>query len=94
MRLTLDGVQRGRPIGEILVVAGLITPSDLELALEEQRAQPRRERLGTILVRQGRLTPGQLAWALSRQFRIIRRFGDGWTYPFPFPAGEGEPWPR
>lgn len=57
--------QNKRPIGQILLDAGFLSPRDLELALEEQRQT--NELLGQVLVRMGVLDPTDLKAALSVQ---------------------------
>ena len=55
-------------LGEILIQRGLITPTKLEMALEEQRQT--REFLGALLVRRKYLREEDLIKALSEQFEI------------------------
>lgn len=57
--------QNKRPIGQILLDGGFLSPRDLELALEEQRQT--NELLGQVLVRMGVLDPTDLKAALSVQ---------------------------
>lgn len=59
----------GRPLGEILVVMGLIPPEALEAALLEQEST-HDLRLGEILVEQGKLSEEKLARALSVQLEM------------------------
>jgi hypothetical protein len=56
-----------RPIGEVLVDAGVITRSELDEALEEQRTTGRR--LGEILIESGRISWLALAQAIGDQAR-------------------------
>ena len=53
------------PIGEILISQGVLTPSDLEIGLAEQRA--RGGKLGEILVETGVISELQLIMALGSQ---------------------------
>ena len=55
-------------IGQVLVEAGLITPSQLDRALEEQRRSG--ERLGKVIIDLGWATPYDIAQALSRQLGL------------------------
>lgn len=57
--------QNKRPLGQILLDGGFLSPRDLELALEEQRQT--NELLGQVLVRMGVLDPTDLKAALSVQ---------------------------
>lgn len=81
MNLTLDGLAGRRPLGEILLMAGLISCDELAAALEDQRRGPDHERLGQLLARYGIIDQGTLAWALSRQFAIVRSYGTSWRTP-------------
>ncbi|MCF7838029.1 MAG: Flp pilus assembly complex ATPase component TadA [Candidatus Marinimicrobia bacterium] len=54
--------------GEILLDEGLITPAQLEAALNTQRANGGTPRLGELLIEQGLLTPAQGLAVLARQF--------------------------
>lgn len=56
-----------RPIGEVLVDAGVITRSELDEALAEQRTTGRR--LGEILIESGRISWLALAQAIGDQAR-------------------------
>lgn len=60
-----------RPIGEIFVERGLISASDLEEALEEQRTSG--QRLGEILVSRGNLSRLELASALADQWASFQK---------------------
>ncbi len=57
-----------RPLGEVLVLAGLLTPEQLEQVLALQRADPAhaRRRLGAVVVEAGLATDRQVAEALSQ----------------------------
>src|SRR3990172_12332146 len=55
-------------IGELLVKPGLITPQDLERALNEQRTQG--GKLGSNLLRMGLVDEKQLIGFLSKQFAV------------------------
>jgi hypothetical protein len=57
-----------QPLGRILVDDELLTPTELERALEEQRRTGRL--LGEILVEQGTMTGASLAHALARQHGV------------------------
>jgi type II secretory ATPase GspE/PulE/Tfp pilus assembly ATPase PilB-like protein len=61
--------ERGRPdkLGEILLAMSLITPEQLQRAVETQFASGKR--LGQVLVEQGAATEDDVAWALSNQLR-------------------------
>lgn len=58
----------GKPLGEILVQAKLLTPEELERALELQRGD--NKRLGDILVEQGMVSPENLAMTLSLHLNL------------------------
>ncbi|MDX6201460.1 MAG: type pilus assembly protein PilB, partial [Frankiales bacterium] len=64
-----ESAPRRRRIGEVLVSSGVITPEQLQLALDEQAAtppgQPRR-RVGSVIVDMGLATEAQVAQALAR----------------------------
>jgi len=60
-----------RPIGEIFVERGLVTASQLEQALEEQRKTG--GRLGEILVATGKLSRLELASALADQWATFQK---------------------
>ncbi|MDQ7842958.1 MAG: GspE/PulE family protein [Armatimonadota bacterium] len=64
-RPALDGPGRRRPLGEILLSDGLITPDQLARALEIHRASG--QRLGRILLEMGLVDPEHIASGLSRQ---------------------------
>jgi hypothetical protein len=72
---TMETVRQGGPVpgqsrrlfGEVLVNAGLITPSQLEEALRVQRTLMPNLRLGQILVEQEVITRQQLSETLSRE---------------------------
>ncbi|WP_448384657.1 type IV-A pilus assembly ATPase PilB [Desulfosoma sp.] len=55
-------------IGQLLLEAGLIAPSDLDRALQEQSRNG--DRLGTILIRHGVIDERILAEFLAKQFRV------------------------
>src|SRR6185312_9286639 len=55
-------------LGEMLVVRGLATPSQIEAALEFQRTQG--GRLGAILIGMGVLTPAKLLELLEQQREV------------------------
>lgn len=58
-----------KKLGEILVASGVVTKSDLDVALGDQTAgEP--SRVGDLLVALGKITPVQLARALSLQHAI------------------------
>jgi type IV pilus assembly protein PilB len=56
----------GKKVGELLVEMGVITPQQLESALETQRTT--REFLGAVLVSQGVVAEEELLRALAGQF--------------------------
>ncbi|MEP6892245.1 MAG: hypothetical protein ABI927_00570 [Gaiellaceae bacterium] len=60
-----------RPIGEIFLERGMVSASDLEVALGEQRESGRR--LGEILVGQGNLSRLDLASALADQWASFQK---------------------
>ncbi|MCU0701160.1 MAG: hypothetical protein MUC96_32020 [Myxococcaceae bacterium] len=58
-----------KKLGEILVASGVVTQTDLDVALGDQTAgEP--SRVGDLLVALGKITPVQLARALSQQHAI------------------------
>src|SRR5690349_15082911 len=57
-----------RPLGKILVDDELLTPTELERALAEQRATGKL--LGEILVEHGSMTGASLAQVLARQHGV------------------------
>ncbi len=54
-------------LGELLVAQNLVTPKDVEVALERQKRKP--GRIGSHLVEIGALTAGKLAEVLPRLLR-------------------------
>ncbi len=68
----LDTPKRRQPIsrrlGDLLVTDGLITPEQLQQALQEQKHA--KEKLGSILLRLGMLNEDQLIGFLSRQYGL------------------------
>ncbi len=68
-----------RPLGELLLEKGLVTPDELELALAEQAESGRL--LGAILVERGCVSGPALAVALAEQYGVEldteRGFGTG-----------------
>ena len=68
-----------RPLGELLLEKGLVTPDELELALAEQAESGRL--LGAILVERGYVSGPALAVALAEQYGVElpteRGFGTG-----------------
>ena len=61
-RLTADGNEdKAKPLGEILVESGVVSPAVLDQALAQQK------RVGEILVEQKAVTPQQLEQALQKQ---------------------------
>jgi hypothetical protein len=67
-----------RPLGQLLVQRGLLTPGELEVALDEQVRTG--GRLGEILLQQGLLSKLALASSLSEQAsgeEAERGFGSG-----------------
>jgi type IV pilus assembly protein PilB len=73
-------LQGSRLLGALLVQDDVLTPEQLESALEFQRTHPLR--LGEVLKLQGVATPGQIAKGLSRQLSL------------PFTPGPLEPTPE
>ena len=69
MQLPSEEIPQRRPgkkrIGEILIEMGLVTPLQLEEALDEQKSS--HLRIGEILVAQGLLTGVELTEALARR---------------------------
>jgi len=68
MSATLLTPKTPLPLGEFLCGAGLISPAQLEAALESQRSSG--ERLGEILIRQAALDPKDMAAALEVQQQV------------------------
>lgn len=60
---------KGRQIGQLLIEAGVITPEQLEYALERQRTSDG-ELLGTLMVRLGLTTEDKLLPVLAQQLGI------------------------
>lgn len=58
-------------LGKILVDTRLLTESELEEALVEQRLQGNQERLGTLLLRKGAVTAVELVKALALQRQAV-----------------------
>jgi type IV pilus assembly protein PilB len=56
---------RSEPLGALVVEAGLVTPADLEWALEE--AADRRRRLGEVLLEEEYVSPDDLVRLLGEQ---------------------------
>jgi hypothetical protein len=79
-----------RPLGRILVDDELLTPTELERALVEQRETGRL--LGEILVEQGAMTGASLAQALARQHGVELEQGDLEQEPLFAPSGESKKW--
>lgn len=59
-----------RPLGEILVAAGVLTVDELERALVEQSTSPERGRLGSVIVRMGLAREDDIASALAAQLHL------------------------
>jgi len=86
-----------RPLGQLLVERGLLTPEELEAALDEQERTG--GRLGEILLRQGLLSKLALASSLHEQYLGEQHeggFGSGLRSALsstdaPSPARDGEP---
>ena len=55
-------------LGDMLTLAGIVTPADVEEALTIQKGSGRR--LGAVLVELGKVTEHQLAQVLSNQLSI------------------------
>ncbi|HET9594078.1 MAG TPA: type II secretion system ATPase GspE [Anaeromyxobacteraceae bacterium] len=60
----------GRPLGEILLATGKLTPAKLEEALVAQRAEAAGARLGEVLVRSKALTEVEVLEALALQLDL------------------------
>ncbi len=72
----LDGPDKSRPLGELLVAAGLLHPKALANALSEH--EPGREPLGEFLVRRGLVGADALSRFLERRFsESFRQIGVG-----------------
>ena len=67
MAALADNGQAQEPLGSLLVKRGLITPEQLELALQEQKTSG--EPLGAIVVARGFAAPATVAQALATQSR-------------------------
>ncbi|MEW6658501.1 MAG: chemotaxis protein CheA [Thermodesulfobacteriota bacterium] len=76
-----------RQLGEILVSQGEITGSDLDQALEQQKAQEKTPPLGEILVKEGKVSPKKVARALVDQLTEEKRVPETAAPP---PAAEGK----
>jgi len=59
-----------KPIGEILIEHGIITPEQLTRVLKEQRNSKEKKRLGEILIEMGFVTESDIVVALSTQFNF------------------------
>ncbi|MDY9920226.1 MAG: ATPase, T2SS/T4P/T4SS family [Synergistota bacterium] len=59
---------RAIPLGELLINAGVVTPENLQVALNEQKVS--QMRLGEILIKNGYMTEAQLGEALSSQLDV------------------------
>lgn len=58
---------RKKRLGELLLEAGVISPEDIEKALEQQRSKKGGEKLGNVLIDMGYLTDRQIVHALCSQ---------------------------
>ena len=90
--------QATKRIGELLVELGLVTPRQLEQALERQRSTG--QFLGVILLEMGAITEQGLLSAISRQFGIphepLEAARVDWAVAKQFPAsvlGDGKGFP-
>jgi type II secretory ATPase GspE/PulE/Tfp pilus assembly ATPase PilB-like protein len=68
-RQAIDGVQFGPPIGQALIAQDVLTPAQVEQAVDLQ-ASLRSQKLGDILLSQQVVTPEQLVAALEQQSRM------------------------
>src|SRR5579864_6151401 len=68
--MSAAGAPNRRPIGTLFVEKGLVTPEQLDLALERQVES--RRHLGEILVEEGLISRLALASALSEQWNGMR----------------------
>jgi len=57
-------------LGDILVADGILTPDQLDEALQAQRDDPNRPRLGNIVLELGMVSEHAVARALARQLRL------------------------
>ena len=79
-----------RRLGDIVVERNMVTPQQLEQALEEQRVNG--GKLGETLVELGFITRVELAGAISEQWDDVRRCRGGEsTAPKPQPATPASP---
>ena len=62
-------------LGEILVLAGVISTEELKIALERQAGTGKL--LGTLLIEDGLATGEEIAFALGRQLGIPETVGTG-----------------
>jgi len=60
---------QARPLGEILVEQGILSPSGLDEVLDKQRQIKKSSELGEMLVAEGRAEPQQVAQALVQQMQ-------------------------
>lgn len=58
---------RKKRLGELLLEAGVISPEEIEKALEQQRSKKGGEKLGNVLIDMGYLTDRQIVHALCSQ---------------------------
>ncbi len=65
---TLTGAPR---LGELLILAGLLSPSDLESTLAIQQGQHPRRSLGKLLLDQGLVPDGQITQLLAQHFANV-----------------------
>ena len=79
-----------RPLGKILVEDELLTPTELERALDEQRKTGRL--LGEILIEQGSVTGASLAQVLARQHGVELEQSDLEHEPVFGANGESKKW--
>jgi len=58
------------PLGKLLVTRGLVTPEQIEHALDEQKEKGHRRLLGELLVEMGYCTENQIASALAEAYGV------------------------
>lgn len=65
-----SATEERKRIGDILVADGILTPDQLDEALEKQREDPNSARLGTVVLELGMVSEHAVARALARQLRL------------------------
>ncbi|NDY41975.1 chemotaxis protein CheA [Dissulfurirhabdus thermomarina] len=59
-----------KPLGEILVEKGVVTPEDVDAAIRKQREETPQARIGEILVQEGKADPKDVAHAIREQRQL------------------------